>query len=256
MGADVRARAAPDHRSSWWSGRTRRINRRYARTAALIVAGLALALGGHALLAPNRFPVRSVHVIGRFQRIPQPLLIAAVRPFLYQNFYSLRLAAVRAAVSQVPWVGSVRVERRFPRALVITIGRLHLAARWAHGGWVDTHGEHVHLQGYGPPAGLPVFQGPAASEQEMWTHYERLQALLQPAGLAIAALDLTRRGTWRVMLKGGPLLVLGRKACAPLQRFLTVFPQLAARRSAMRQVDLRYTNGFAIGWKTGPGGQK
>ena len=257
IGADIRTRLAHDRRGFRSAGRpVRRLDRRHARIALVIFAGAAVALGVRAVLAPNRFPVRSVRVIGHLGHIPQPLLVAAVRPFLYRNFYTLPLDAVRTAVAGVPWVGSVRVERRFPRALVIYVGRLRLAARWGHGGWVDTGGGHVHLQGYEPPAGLPVFQGPAGSEREMWVHYGRLQALLKPAGLVITAVDLSDRGTWRLALRGGPQLVLGRKACARLARFLTVFPQLAARRRTMQQVDLRYTNGFAIGWKTGSGDKK
>ena len=256
MGADIGTRLAHDRRGSRGYGPVPRLNRRHARIVLLALAGLAMALGARALLAPNRFPVRSVRVIGHLGRIPQPQLVAAVQPFLDRNFYTLPLDAVSTAVARVPWVGSVRVERRFPRALVIYVGRLHLAARWARGGWVDTSGGHAHLQGYKPPAGLPVFQGPAGRESEMWTRYGQLQALLKPAGLVITALDLSDRGTWRVLLQGGPQLVLGHNACARLTRFLTVFPQLAARRSAMRQVDLRYTNGFAVGWKTGSGDKK
>ncbi len=256
IGADIRTRLAPDRRGLRATGPARRLDRRHARVALAILAAVAVAMGARALLAPNRFPVRSVRVIGHLGHIPQPLIVAAVQPFLYRNFYTLPLGTVRAAVASVPWVGSVRVERRFPRALVIYVGRMRLAARWARGGWVDAGGGHAHLRGYEPPAGLPVFQGPAGREREMWVHYGRLQALLKPAGLVITALDLSERGTWRVALRGGPQLVLGHKAYARLARFLTVFPQLAARRSAMRQVDLRYTNGFAIGWKTGSGDKK
>ncbi len=253
MGADIRMNPARDRRASRWPGRLRRLDRRHARIAAVVLSALVAVLGMRALLAPGRFPVRSVRIVGNLGRIPQPLLVAAVRPFLYRNFYALPLATVGAAVAQVPWVGSVRVERRFPRALVIYVGRLRLAARWARGGWVDTQGGHAHLGGYRVPAGLPVFQGPPGSEQEMWSHYGRFAALLKPAGLAIAALDLSDRGTWRVALRGGPRLVLGHEASVRLARFMAVFPQLAGKWPAMRQVDLRYTNGFAVGWKTGRG---
>ncbi len=255
VGADVRVRPGRDRRVSRWHGRLRRFDRRHVRLVAFILSAPIAAWGLHALLAPGRFPVRSVRIVGHLGHIPQALLVAAIRPFLYRDFYTLPLDQVGAAVKTVPWVGSVRVERRFPRTLVIRVRRLRLAAQWARGGWVDARGLHAHLDHYEPPKGLPLFQGPAGSESAMWTHYERFEALLKPVGLTIAALDLSSRGTWRATLKNGPSLVLGHDSCARLARFVAVFPQLAGERAKMRQVDLRYTNGFAIGWKAGSGGQ-
>ncbi len=253
VGADVRVRPTRDRRTSRWYGRFRRLDRRHLRIVVFALSASMAAWGLHALLAPGRFPVRSVRVVGHLGHIPQPLLVAAIRPFLYQDFYTLPLDQVGAAVKTVPWVGSVRVERRFPRTLVIHVRRLHLAAQWARGGWIDAQGLRARVDHYKPPKGLPLFKGPAGSESVMWAHYGRFEALLKPAGLTIAALALSDRGTWRATLKGGPRLVLGHDSYARLARFVAVFPQLASERVKIRQVDLRYTNGFAIGWKASAG---
>ncbi len=253
VGADVRARPSRDRRLSRWHGRFRRLDRRHLRIAAFVLSAPLAAWGLHALFAPERFPVQSVRVEGHLDHIPQPLLIAAIKPFLYQDFYTLPLDKVGAAVKTVPWVGSVRVERRFPRTLVVYLGRLHLTAQWARGGWIDARGLRAHLDHYELPKGLPLFQGPAGSERVMWAHYGHFEALLKPLGLTIGVLDLSDRGTWRATLKDGPGLVLGHDSYARLARFVAVYPQLEGERAKIRQIDLRYTNGFAIGWKAGSG---
>lgn len=253
VGADIRVRPTRNRRTPRWYGRFLGLSRRHLRIAAFTLSAPFAAWGLHSLLAPGRFPVRSVRVVGRLGHIPQPLLVAALRPFLSQDFYTLPLDQVGAAVKTVPWVGSVRVERRFPRTLVIHVKRLHLKAQWAGGGWLDAQGLRAHLDHYEQPKGLPLFQGPAGTESAMWTHYGRFEALLKPVGLTIATLKLSDRGAWRATLKGGPKLVLGHDSYARLARFVAVFPQLESERAKMRQVDLRYTNGFAIGWKTGSG---
>ncbi len=219
----------------------------------LSLAGFAGAV--RTVLAPGRFPVRVVRVVGDLTRIPRTDLVSALEPFLRQNFYGLRLDAVGQAVAAVPWVGHVHVERRFPRTLVIYVDPVHPVARWAAGGWVSRQGLHVHLQGLGPHRSLPLFQGPPGGEQDMLNHFQRFQAILQPLGFTIAGLKLSTRESWRIIVQGGPQLVLGRQGSARLTRFAQVFGQLAAKRAAMRTIDLRYTNGFAISWRKAHGDQ-
>lgn len=226
-----------------------RIRRHHMILAAVILGVVTITLLGRAFLAPGRFPVRVVRLVGHFERVPRPVLVAAIAPYLHQNFYALSLGEVQRSVSAVPWVGQVRVQRRFPRTLVVDVGPEDLVARWGLGGWVTTQGRHVHLQGYHLPRTLPVFAGPAGHETSMASHYQRFQSLLHPLGLAIAGLTLSHRATWRINLRNGPLLVLGRSASARLARFITIFPQISDRLLSMRRIDLRYTNGFAVGWQ-------
>lgn len=229
-----------------FSGRIRR-HHLILMAAALVIISIVLLM--RAFLAPDRFPVQAVRLVGQFQKVPRPALVAAVTPYLHQNFYALSLEDVKQSVASVPWVGRVRVERRFPRTLVVHLGSENLVARWHLGGWVTTEGRHAHLRGYHLPKTLPVFLGPAGHETDMARHYQRFRSLLHPLGLSIAKVILSRRDTWRVSVKNGPLLVLGRLAYARLARFITVFPQIAGRLPSMRRIDLRYTNGFAVGWQ-------
>ncbi len=226
---------------------------RSARHRALAVGALALTLALalllHEVLAPGRFPVRVVRFVGDLRGVPRAALVARVAPFLHANFYALNLDAVRAAVAPVPWVGAVRVARRFPRTLVVHIDRETLAGRWAQGGFVTSAGRHVHLGGEKAPAGLPVFVGPPGCESAMIAHYERFQSLLAPAHLTIARVILSARHTWRLDVSHGALLVLGHKGGARIARFMRIFPEIAHAFPSMGRIDLRYTNGFAVRWK-------
>ncbi len=224
--------------------------------APLLAACLVLVvLSVRAFFAPTRFPVRVVRLVGDLQNVPRPALVNAVTPFMHQNFYGLDLNSVERAVSQVPWVGAVHIERRFPRTLVVYVAPQVLAARWAQGGWVGANGAHVHLQGYHLPQGLPLFQGPAGREAYMASHYRLFQKLLSPVGLDISTLTLSERQTWRIRLDKGPLLVLGHDGSARIARFVRIFPQIATLVASMRRVDLRYTNGFAVSWGKASGDQ-
>jgi len=229
--------------------------RHYLLGSALLSGVIVLALLIHAFLAPGRFPVRVVRLVGNLHDVPHRMLVGAIAPFVHQNFYAVDLGAIEQAVGQVPWVGSVRVERRFPRTLVVYVSHQRLAAKWGLGGWVNVAGALVHLQGYRPPHDLPAFQGPVGQEADMVVHYQRFEALLHPLGLTVATLTLSARQTWRIDVYKGPVLVLGHAASAHLKRFVHVFPQIAASLASMRRVDLRYTNGFAVRWNGASGDQ-
>lgn len=253
--ADMHMRVARPKSLLGSLGALRRAPRGYILSFGLTLSLILLALLVRAFLAPGRFPVRVVRLVGHMQNVPRQALVGAIVPFMHQNFYAINLDTVGLVISQVPWVGSAHVERRFPRTLVVYIGRQRLAAQWGLGGWVNATGAHIHLQGYHPPHGLPVFQGPSGQEANMVAHYDRFQGLLHPLGLTIATLTLSARHTWRMGIYKGPLLVLGHNASAHLARFVRVFPQIATSLASMRRVDLRYTNGFAVGWNGASGDQ-
>jgi cell division protein FtsQ len=76
--------------------------------------------------------------------------------------------------------------------------------------------------------------------------YPRLLAV----GLRLARVELDPRGAWSLALANGVEIRLGRQDVpARLERFLRVAsPLVAARSGEVRYVDLRYSNGFSVGW--------
>ena len=62
---------------------------------------------------------------------------------------------------------------------------------------------------------------------------------------------MDERGAWSLVLGGGQEIRLGRRDVDErLERFFDVVaPALAAEMPRVQYVDLRYTNGFAVGWR-------
>jgi cell division protein FtsQ len=61
---------------------------------------------------------------------------------------------------------------------------------------------------------------------------------------------LDERGAWELELANGVAVKLGRQAVVErLERFIRLASQLVAKRLAeINYVDMRYTNGFSVGW--------
>jgi cell division protein FtsQ len=75
---------------------------------------------------------------------------------------------------------------------------------------------------------------------------------LADAHLSLAALRLDARGAVEIVLATGQVIKLGnRDLDARLKRLFTVAaPTLADDLARVDYIDLRYTNGFAVGWQS------
>ncbi|MDE2347042.1 MAG: cell division protein FtsQ/DivIB, partial [Gammaproteobacteria bacterium] len=220
-----------------------------ARRGAL-VALVAASLAG-LTWALNR-PVSSVAIDGSFQRVSPVEIEKAVAPYLSAGFMSVDLDAVRRAVQQIPWVDQARVQRRWPTSLHISVVEQTAAARWNGSGLLNTRGElFIQSAAYVPPE-LPALSGPAGTEGQVAKLYLDAEPRLVEAGLRIAALKLDERGAWEMDLSNGLAVRLGRNHVEQrVGRFIrTAAGIIAHRLSEVAYVDMRYANGFAVGWRT------
>ncbi|MGA1730758.1 MAG: cell division protein FtsQ/DivIB, partial [Steroidobacteraceae bacterium] len=85
--------------------------------------------------------------------------------------------------------------------------------------------------------------------------YLAIQERLGHQGLRLKALTLDERGAWEMELTNGVLVRLGRNQVDQrTERFIRVASQVIAGRAAeVSHVDMRYSNGFSIGWRNGAG---
>ncbi len=219
-------------------------------------AGLVLAVGiGLALwLASPLFAgpaLNRLTVSGRLQHVDPTAVRAAVLPAVGKGFFSTRVETVSAAVMQIPWVAQADVRREWPHTLHVEIVEEAPVARWNTDGLMDAQGRVFTHTDTKPYAALPQLTGRDEDAQDVLAQYDTLSNLVTPRGLAIVELAVDARGAATVLLSDGIEVRLGREdASARLSRFAAMaLPALSARLGAVAYVDMRYTNGFAVGWK-------
>ncbi len=218
--------------------------------AVLAVLGIAVTLGLGAL-DQN---IAQVSVTGRFQRVSAGEVEQAVKARVRDmGLVSVDLAAVRRAVEQLPWVDRATVERQWPRALNIRVTEQVAAARWGANGLLNTRGELFISEARHIPSELPRLSGPQGSEGEVARRYLAAQGQLIEAGMRLTAVRLDARGAWEFDLDNGITVRLGRRQIDErFARFVAAgVGQIAAHASDIGYIDMRYTNGFAIGWRQG-----
>ncbi len=236
-----------------------RLPRVNARALALLPA--AALLTSVVFVSTTRLldrPVRALVVSGSFQRVSAMQVEEALVADLTQGFLSADLEALCARVEALEWVHQAEIERRWPDTLVVRIVEHVAAARWGDGGLLNTSGELFTQTARHVFPELPQLWGPPGSEALVARTYLRLRGRLTQAGLALTSLALDERGAWRFSLDDGTEVRLGRRETLPrVERFFTVVvPRLAGRFDAIQYVDLRYSNGFAVGWYAQPEGEQ
>ena len=228
-----------------------------ALLARLGIAGLstaALAIAATLTVGMLDQNISQVSVSGRFQRVSPVEVEQAVKARVRDmGLISVDLGAVQRAVEQLPWVDSATVERRWPRALSIRVVEQVPAARWGANGLLNTRGELFISEARHIPPELPRLSGPRGSEAEVARRYLAAQGQLIEAGMRLTAVRLDARGAWEFDLDNGITVRLGRRQVDErFQRFVTAgVGQISAHASDIGYIDMRYTNGFAIGWRSG-----
>jgi cell division protein FtsQ len=217
------------------------------------VAALALllvALG--ALRALLDQPIERVIVTGRLQHVSPLDVERLVRAHLDgAGLVSVDLDDISRGVTLLPWVDQASVQRSWPRGLKIEIVEQSAVARWDGTGLVNARGELFLSAAPFLPPELPELVGPAGSQQEVTANYLTMQGRLTEVGLRLTTLTLDARGAWSFTLDDGVTVRLGRQQMsARFERFMTAASKLVRTRATdIAYVDMRYGNGFAVGWK-------
>jgi cell division protein FtsQ len=226
----------------------------WQRIAAIATALLGAGALAAALLLFVNQPIERIRVDGQFQHLTAQDVERAVRAQLHgAGLVSVRLDDVRRALRLLPWVQAATVQRSWPRGLTVTVIEQQAVARWNSTDLVNTHGDLFFGNSRFVPPELPQLAGPPGSEADVVARYLAVQDRIVESGVRLTALKLDARGAWELQLDDGVTVRFGRRQVDErFERFLTVALRMVCQRAAdIAYVDMRYTNGFAVGWRSG-----
>jgi len=198
-------------------------------------------------------PITSISIEGPFQRVSALSIEEAISDQLNTGFLSANLKLIQDRVMALPWIDQAAVGRRWPGTLEISVTEQVPAAIWGERGLLNTRGDLFVTDARHVPAELPRLSGPDGQSAVVAERYLEMREKLIPSGLDLRQVKLDARGSWALKLSNGVDVRLGRRDVdVRSQLFLDVAANIiSSREGEIDFVDMRYSNGFTIGWKTG-----
>jgi cell division protein FtsQ len=196
-------------------------------------------------------PITAVSIQGPFERVSAMQLEEALARHVKTGFLSADIERIQRAAQALPWVATASVQRRWPSSITVTVTEQQPAACWGENGLLNEAGELFVTDQSRLPAELPRLTGPTGSERTVAARYFQIQSQLEQRGFAALSLELDARGAWAFRLNNGVAVRLGAEAVEQrLERFFHALDSgVAVDSERVAYVDMRYTNGFAIGWR-------
>ena len=197
--------------------------------------------------------IESIVINGPFQRVTALAIEEAISADLDAGFLGANLSRIRATIQELPWIDQAVVARRWPNKLAITVSEQVPAATWGEHGLLNVRGELFVENARHVPAELPRLSGPADRSADVARSYLSIRDRLIPVGLDVRRVELDPRGAWEITLTNGVEVRLGRRDVEQrTDLFVDVVANVITGRAVdIAYVDMRYSNGFTIGWKDG-----
>jgi len=219
----------------------------------LIAVGIVIATYELSLAMLDR-TISSIEISGPFQRVSALQIEEAISDEIDEGFVGADLDRIQDRIVALPWIDQARVARRWPSRISITVTEQVPAAIWGESGLLNTRGELFVAAARHIPAELPRLSGPDERSAEVATRYLAVRDQLIPVGLDLRRVHVDARGAWQMTLNNGIEVRLGRRNVAErTDLFLGVVTDIiTGHAKEIDYVDMRYGNGFTIGWNGGP----
>ena len=212
----------------------------------------------HYLSNPRNLPIKTMAIKGKFRHLDRENLRRVMSKAIDGGFFTTDIQRIRQAGLSLPWVDEVSITRVWPDQLVMEVTEQTPVARWGEKALVNGRGQVFYP--IKPMRKWPELRLWGADEKApaVLDFYAGIKTGLAARGLQIRSLALDERAEWKIKLDNGLQIVLSTNdALDRLQRFLKLYGEISGKELKPVRVDLRYEQGFAVGWQdqdagTGP----
>ena len=216
-------------------------------TLLIVVLGF---MAKQALESVEFFPVEHVRIEGEFIYLNEKAIKKQIGLVTVGGFFDLDIASIRNELMKLEWVDDAFVRREWPGAVVIRLVEKQPVAKWNQRGILTASSQLFYPQHVNSVDGFVELEGPMGRHAFVLTEFNKIQALLHQAGIKLSKLSQNERRSWKMDIEQVEVH-LGRKDIyKKIESFAAVYPSLLKPKlKQLKQIDFRYTNGFAVKWR-------
>jgi cell division protein FtsQ len=224
---------------------------RWRKSYNWILLLLPLLLGGTYIQQLEQFlPIKKISISGSFEYLDQQEIESALRQYIGAGFFSLDIHQLQQQLHQNPWTDSVSVRRVWPDQLRVTIIEKKPVARWDEDHLLSDKAS-IYLAKTKAFNYLPLMHASKHNPAWVLNQFYQLEARFYSVDEQLVSLTVDSRGALEIDLINGLKIKLGRSDIKrKIERLIAIYQQqILPRREQIEQLDLRYSNGFAVAWK-------
>lgn len=200
---------------------------------------------------PEFLTVKHVEVKGKVEyaavdKIQKAILLHTQDGFLHMDIFSLKYILLNQN-----WFSQVDIQRFWPDTIAITLKERKPIALWGNESLVDQNLQTFTVNNYPDNLNnLPKLLSEREDAAVLWQDYLMLEALLADLDMHIVYLYEDARGGLTLTLDNNLVLKIGmQNHKTRLLRFIQSYIGIIQNKiTEIKYIDLRYHNGFAIGW--------
>lgn len=217
-----------------------------------VLVALALSCLVYLTHGEQLLPVNHFEVVGDLQHQQQQPIETLLQGYQGEGFFALPIHQLKFEMLQLPWVEQASVQRIWPDRLRVSIAEKTPLARWDGEHLLSTRGD-VFAADVAQFEGLPLIYASTHSPAWAMKQFFQLDTAFRSVGEQLVALRIDGRAAFELALQSGLVIKLGRDQIdKKVGRLIAIYArEIEPRKALIDQLDLRYSNGFAITWKAG-----
>ena len=201
----------------------------------------------------QKYPITKLQLSGQLDCIAPIETQSNIIDLLNNNLWNISVNEVKQQLYLDPWVQHVFVKKLWPDVLKIDIVQHNPIAKWNDKFFLTFSGKILPSPSYygsKKDLMLPEFYGQNGQENLVVEKYLILLEKLAPLGLFILKVEVMSDQGIQITLNNNITLRLGTfDLLDRINRFIVVYKKkLQPIISDISYIDLRYTNGVAVGW--------
>ena len=200
----------------------------------------------------KNFPIKNVSIESKTINLNRDDVIEKSKNFLYSKyFFNFKINTLKKEIEKVPWVKSANIRRVYPGEIKIYIEEHVPIAIWNNESYMNNIGDIFITHNINK--NLPIINSNQSRNKIMFEYFTLLLKYISDNNFDIKIKKIEENDirSLSAYLSSGIIVKFGSTDIKDkIHTFIKVYKTLnSSDLDKIRYIDMRYSNGFSIGWK-------
>ena len=195
------------------------------------------------------FPIKNV-TSSELINVNKDDISKAVKYLYSKSFFDIDLNHLKNKLEKIEWVRKINVRRSYPNEIIIDIEEHTPILRWNNKMYINKYGEKFNASKI--DKSIPILISDESRINEVFAYFKLFNEKLSSRKLDFKITKIMENEirSLAISLSSGINIQLGSKDVNnKIPLFFEIYKSLNTRDlNKIRYIDMRYTNGFSVGW--------